>query len=69
MSEVLVAKTGHKHEWMENFNGKKTEIRYDNQIKMLEIKTLVTEMSVAFDKSISKRNTVKKAAVNMKVSQ
>lgn len=54
---------------MENFNGKKTEIRYDNQIKMLEIKTLVTEMSVAFDKSISKLNTVKKAAVNMKVSQ
>lgn len=36
---------------------------------MLEIKTLVTEMRIAFDKFISKLNTVKKAAVNMKVSQ
>ena len=36
---------------------------------MLEIKTPVIEMRIAFDKFIIQFNTVKKASVNLKVSQ
>lgn len=68
MLAALVEKMGHKHEQMGDFS-RKMEIMQDNQIKRLEIKNLVTKMRTAFDKLISKLNTVKKASVNLKISQ